>query len=122
MARVIHFEVSADDPKRAVRFYEQALGWKIEEYPGGGVDYWLASTGPVGSPGIDGAIQGRSVPGESTVNTVSVDKLEASIDAVRKAGGTVTGEIMEIPNIGRVVYATDTEGNRFGMLEALPRT
>jgi predicted enzyme related to lactoylglutathione lyase len=28
---------------------------------------------------------------------------------------------MDIPDIGRVVYATDTEGNRFGMLEALPR-
>ena len=44
------------------------------------------------------------------------------MDAVRKAGGTIVGEIMEIPDIGRVVYATDTEGNRFGMLEALPRT
>jgi predicted enzyme related to lactoylglutathione lyase len=44
------------------------------------------------------------------------------MDAVRKAGGAIVGEIMDIPDIGRVVYATDTEGNRFGMLEALPRT
>ena len=43
MARVIHFEISADDPKRAVRFYEQALGWKFEEYPGGhGTSLWTA--------------------------------------------------------------------------------
>ena len=121
MARVIHFEISADDPKRAVRFYEQALGWKFEEYPGGGMEYWLANTGPEDAPGIHGAVQGRSAPGESTVNTVSVEKIEASMDAVRKAGGTIVGEIMEIPNIGRIVYAADTEGNRFGMLEALPR-
>lgn len=122
MARVIHFEISADDTKRAVRFYEQALGWKFEEYPGGGMEYWLANTGPEDAPGIHGAIQGRSAPGESTVNTVGVEKLEASMEAVRKAGGSIVGEIMEIPNVGRVVYATDTEGNRFGMLEALPRT
>ena len=29
MARVVHFEITADKPERAVRFYEQALGWKI---------------------------------------------------------------------------------------------
>lgn len=121
MARVIHFEISADDPRRAVRFYEEALGWKFQQYPGGGMEYWLASTGPTDTDGINGAIQGRSAPGESTVNTVSVEKIEVSMDAVRKAGGTIVGEIMDIPDIGRVVYATDTEGNSFGMLEALPR-
>jgi predicted enzyme related to lactoylglutathione lyase len=121
MARVVHFEISADEPKRAVKFYEQALGWKIQEYPGGGADYWLASTGPDDADGINGAIQGRSSPGETTVVSVSVEKIEASMDAVRKAGGIIVGEIMDIPNVGRFVYATDSEGNRFGMLEALPR-
>ena len=54
--------------------------------------------------------------------SVSVEKLEAAIEAVRKAGGTVDGEIQDIPDVGRFIYATDTEGNRLGLLEALPRT
>lgn len=69
MARVVHFEITADDPKRAVRFYEQALGWKIEPY-GGEMSYWLAATGPDDAPGIHGAIMPRSKPGENTVVTV----------------------------------------------------
>ncbi len=119
MARVVHFEITADDPKRAVRFYEQALGWKIESY-GGEMSYWLAATGPDDAPGIHGAIMPRSKPGENTVVTVGVGDLEAAIEAVRKAGGSVDGSIDMIPDIGRFTYATDTEGNRFGLLEPLP--
>ena len=45
MARVVHFELYADDPQRAVAFYEKAFGWKIEKWQGP-IDYWLAMTGP----------------------------------------------------------------------------
>ena len=45
MARVVHFEITADDPERAGRFYQQALGWTVQKY-GGPLDYWLAGTGP----------------------------------------------------------------------------
>lgn len=120
MGRVIHFEISADDPDRAVRFYEKALGWKIEPYPGGGVSYWLVATGADGTPGINGAIMGRVGVGQSTVNTVEVAKLEEVMEAVRKAGGTADGRIDDIPNVGRFTYATDTEGNMLGLLEAIP--
>ncbi|MGZ6267095.1 MAG: VOC family protein [Candidatus Limnocylindrales bacterium] len=121
MARVVHFEITADDPERAGRFYQQALGWTVQKY-GGPFDYWLAGTGPDTSAGIDGAIMSRAKPGENAVLSVSVEKLEAAIEAVRKAGGTVAGEIQDIPGVGRFIYATDTEGNRLGLLEALPRT
>jgi predicted enzyme related to lactoylglutathione lyase len=121
MARVVHFEITADDPERAGKFYQQALGWTVQKY-GGPMDYWLAGTGPDTSRGIDGAIMRRSNPGENTVISVSVENLEAAMEAVRTAGGSVAGEIVEIPNVGRFIYATDTEGNRLGLLEALPRT
>ena len=29
MPRVAHFEFAAEDPQRAVKFYEQVFGWKI---------------------------------------------------------------------------------------------
>ena len=45
MPRVIHFEIPADDPQRAVKFYREAFGWEISTWGGPG-EYWLATTGP----------------------------------------------------------------------------
>jgi predicted enzyme related to lactoylglutathione lyase len=118
MARVIHFEITADDPERAGRFYQKALGWTVSPY-GGPMEYWLAGTGDDSSAGIDGAIMRRTAPGENAVISVSVENLEAAMEAVRKAGGKADGEIDMIPNVGRFTYALDTEGNRIGLLEAL---
>ena len=120
MARVVHFEITADKPERAVRFYEQALGWKIEPWAGPS-PYWLVSTGADIETGIDGAIRGRAGDGQSTINTVSVPNLEVAVEAVRRAGGTVVGEIQLIPEVGRFVYVADTEGNEFGLMENMPR-
>jgi predicted enzyme related to lactoylglutathione lyase len=30
MARVVHFEIQADDISRAKAFYENVLGWKVD--------------------------------------------------------------------------------------------
>ena len=119
MSRVVHFEITADRPERAVRFYEQALGWRIQPWDGPS-PYWLVSTGTDFESGIDGAIRDRAGAGQSTINHVSVSNLESAMEAVRRAGGTVDGEIQVIPEVGRFVYAADTEGNRFGMMENGP--
>ena len=34
MPRVIHFELSADDPARAVKFYDEVFGWKTQKWDG----------------------------------------------------------------------------------------
>jgi catechol 2,3-dioxygenase-like lactoylglutathione lyase family enzyme len=47
MARVVHFELAADDPERAVKFYQQVFGWQIHKWDGP-QDYWLATTGEQG--------------------------------------------------------------------------
>ena len=60
MNRVTYFEIHVDDPKRAARFYSDALGWKITKYEGLGVDYWTINTGEEGEPGINGGMIGRS--------------------------------------------------------------
>jgi uncharacterized protein len=116
MARVVHFEITAENPERAVHFYEQALGWRIQRWAGPS-PYWLVSTGDDGAPGIDGAIMDRPAAGQSMINIVSVPQLEAAMDSVRQAGGAVVGEVHLIPDVGRFVYVTDTEGNRFGLME-----
>jgi predicted enzyme related to lactoylglutathione lyase len=56
--RVIHFEIHADDPKRAVEFYKKVFGWKISKWEGP-AEYWLVTTGDDKQPGINGAIMHR---------------------------------------------------------------
>jgi predicted enzyme related to lactoylglutathione lyase len=116
MPRVVQFEIAADDPERAARFYEQALGWRIERW-GEAPGYWLVSTGDRLDSGIDGVIRDRAVVRQSTINTVLVRRLEDAIESIREAGGSVPSDIQSIPGVGRLVYAFDTEGNRLGLIE-----
>jgi hypothetical protein len=115
MPRVVHFEIPAKDTKRAVEFYRSVFDWKIDRW-GSQMEYWLASTGEKGTPGIDGAIMDRTIS-KSTVNTIEVPSLDAWVEKVTKAGGRQCTPKAEIPGIGHFCYCEDTEGNLFGIME-----
>lgn len=121
--RVVHFEIQADNLERAKAFYEKVLGWKVEQMmtkEKGGMDYWGLTTGPDGTPGINGGLYER--PADNKLYTydctVTVDDLDKAIAAVKANGGTITKEKGEIPGVGWFAGATDTEGNRFGLMQA----
>lgn len=119
MARVSHFEITADNPKRAAEFYTKAFGWTFNDW-GGPFTYLLATTGDKSEVGIDGAIMDRSDHKQAVINTISVDKWEAGADSVKKAGGKVLQPKTAVPGQGYFAYCTDTEGNVFGIFEADP--
>jgi uncharacterized protein len=119
MPRVIHFEIPADDPARAVKFYETVFGWRIEKWDGP-ADYWLAMTGEQSQPGIDGAITGRGEPTTVVVNTIDVASVDDSIAKVVASGGSVQMPKMPVPGVGYLAYCRDTEGNAFGMMQNDP--
>ncbi len=118
MPKVVHFELSADDPKRAMKFYENVFGWKFLHW--GDQEYWLASTGDEKEMGINGAIQPRRPESPPVVNTISVTHLDESIKKIQENGGRVITDKMEIPNVGIIVYFEDTEGNTHGLMQPLP--
>src|SRR3954466_8094789 len=95
-----------------------------------------------GRPATPGAINGGFFarkpdwPAQYPSVVIAVDDVPASMDKVRRAGGdgpggpmetggraggAVLGEPMEIPGVGQYVSFTDSEGNRVGMLQPLPR-
>jgi predicted enzyme related to lactoylglutathione lyase len=116
MPRVIHLEICADDPDRAARFYEEALGWRINRW-NGPMEYWLIETGEEGEPGIDGAIMQRE--GDwTTLNTISVPSVDESARRIEQAGGQVLSPKQAVPGVGNHQYCADSEGNVFGILEA----
>ena len=61
MGRVIHFEIHADDPDRAQRFYTRSSAGRPAL--GGPMDYRLLTTGPDDQVGINGAVLRRQGPG-----------------------------------------------------------
>jgi hypothetical protein len=123
MARVVHFEIHAEDPERAIRFYGTVFGWQIARWEGP-VDYWLITSGPDEEPGINGAIIRRmgGAPGDvasvnAFVNTIQVDSIDETEKAIPAAGGEQVVPRQEFPGVGKVSYFQDTEGNVFGALE-----
>jgi len=124
MSRVIHFEIHAGNPQRAIEFYEKLLGWKFQKWEGP-VDYWLISTGPSDQPGIDGGLVLRrgEIDGQAVlayVCTVDVSNLDDSVKAALAGGGQLALPKMPVPGVGWLAYCKDTEGNIFGMMQSDP--
>jgi predicted enzyme related to lactoylglutathione lyase len=119
MSRVVFFELPADDPKRAIAFYEKVFGWTITKWEGP-MDYWLVATGPDDEPGIHGAITPRMMTGQVTANTISVASVDDFTTKIVDAGGNVMVPKRAVPGQGYLAYCTDTEGNVFGVMEFDP--
>lgn len=117
MAKVIHFDLLADDPKRAVEFYSKTFGWQFTEWDGP-LEYWLIYTGPDEEEGIHGGLSKRKDQAFANNLTIRVDDAEASAELIEKNGGTIVREKAPIPGVGWLIYFKDTEGNQFGILEA----
>ncbi len=117
MPRPIHFELPADDPDRAAKFYSETFGWKITKWDGP-MEYWMVSTGA--GPGIDGGLLRRPHPGASTVNTIGVESLDDTVAKVVASGGTVVMPRMAVPGVGYMAYCNDPEGNMFGLMQNDP--
>jgi predicted enzyme related to lactoylglutathione lyase len=126
MPRVIHFEIHADQPERAVQFYTDVFGWTFEKW-GGPMEYWLITTGEDGEAGINGGLMKRQGPGpvdgqavNSYVCTVDVPELDTYMQRAREHGGEIVVDKMPIPGVGWLAYAKDTDGNIFGMMQNDP--
>jgi predicted enzyme related to lactoylglutathione lyase len=119
MSRVVHFEIPADDPQRAIDFYEKVFGWRIEKWDGP-MEYWLIMTGPEDQPGIDGGLAARQDPDTGVENTIDVADLDQALDKVKSQGGEILRPKQIVPGVGHMAYIKDTEGNVFGLMESDP--
>ncbi|MBC8329012.1 MAG: VOC family protein [Planctomycetes bacterium] len=121
MNRVIHFEIHAEDPQRAMDFYAEVFDWSFQAF-GGPLEYWTVVTGPDGQPGINGGLMRRQGPAPeegqaliSWVGTIEVASIDDSVAAAVAAGGRVVVPKMEIPGVGWSCSCKDPEGNVFGL-------
>jgi uncharacterized protein len=110
MSRVVHFEIPADDTERAIKFYEDVFGWKIEKW--GEFEYWLVTTGEDEEPGINGAILPKKFSG-MVRDAISVDSYMEAVKKIENAGGKMLTDAMPVEGIGITGAFEDTEENQF---------
>ena len=119
MNRVEHFDLYADDPERAGKFYSDVFGWKIQKWEGP-MDYWMVQTGPSDQPGIDGGISKRQDSSDRIINTIGIPSVDEFTDKITAAGGRILAPKSAIPGVGWFAMCMDTEGNKFGIMEENP--
>ena len=83
MGRVVHFEIAADDMKRAVEFYKEVFGWDIKKWDGP-IEYWLTTTGDNDKPGINGGILPRDPNYPGVMNTIAVESVDKAVIVIEK--------------------------------------
>ncbi|MFA5106569.1 MAG: VOC family protein [Candidatus Micrarchaeia archaeon] len=122
MESVVHFEIPAEDVKRAKRFYESVFGWATESYPE--MDYTILRTTPVDKDrmplkagAINGGMMKRSKEVKSPVITIGVASMDDSVKKIEKAGGKIIVPKMKVGDMGFAAYFKDTEGNVVGLFQ-----
>lgn len=110
MARINFIELPAGDIGAAKAFYTDAFGWAMTDY---GPGYACTMTGD-----IDIGLQGdKAEAPRAPLAVIAVDDLEATMMAVRKAGGTITKPIFGFPG-GRRFHFRDPNGNELAAWKA----
>ncbi len=124
-ARVVHFEIHAENPERAMNYYSDMFGWTFKQW--GEMEYWMVMTGEEGTAGINGGLMKRKGPSPvdgQAVNaypcTLQVDNLDELVAKHTSGGHTIALPKMPIPTMGWLIYLKDTEGNIFGLMQNDP--
>lgn len=121
MPRVVHFEIHANDPERAARFYSELFGWEIQKW-GGNADYWVIRTGPDGQPGINGGLLRRrgGQSGDAVIAyvcSIDVSSVDQYTKRATELGATLAVPKMAVPGVCWLAYCKDPDGNLFGMTQ-----
>jgi len=128
MDRVVHFEIPAENLERAKKFYSENFGWKLNQLGPEVGNYVLVHTGPTDEQGmpqdrafINGGLMPRDPSASSPVLVIAVADADQTVEKVKRSGGRLVGEILDIPNVGRYARVQDTEGNVIGVIKTAMR-
>ena len=85
MPTIVHFDLPADDPERAKKFYEKLFDWKFNKVPMP-IPYYLIETKDVeGNPGVRGGMGKRMLPEQQVSNYIGVPSVDEYLEKGKKA-------------------------------------
>ncbi len=110
MARLNYVELPVRDVAAARAFYEQVFGWSLTAF---GPGYAATVTGDT-----DIGLQGDPAEASAApLPVIEVDDLEATLELIAQAGGTVVRPIFAFPG-GRRFHFLDPSGNEVAAVKA----
>lgn len=106
--RVVWYELLTSDPKSAVAFYTEVIGWKTQAW-GDGYTMWVASQGPLG--GVTQLPEQAKAMGAPPYwqGSIQVANVDASVELVKRLGGKVY-VVEDVPEVGRLAVIADPQG------------
>lgn len=113
----IWYELMTADPDASKAFYDDVIGWTIEAQPSGEMDYRMIDSGSGG--GMVGGVMrlteamqaGGAKP--TWLFYIGVNDVDASVEKIKAAGGSVLMPAWDIPGIGRIAMVADPQGIPF---------
>jgi predicted enzyme related to lactoylglutathione lyase len=115
----IYFEIQANEPQRATRFYNAVFGWNFVRDANVPIEYWRLDGGD-----YMGAVLQRPAPTppqmcgtNAFVCSFQVEDFDSVAERVAQAGGRVAMAKFAIPGKCWHGYFLDTDGNAFGIFE-----
>ncbi|MGI9293062.1 MAG: VOC family protein [Pseudomonadales bacterium] len=114
MNKLAHFDIHATNTEELKEFYGKVFDWNFSSYPD--ADEFFQVRAPDGA--VIGAIAGRKYnPDSKNIYgfecSITVDDVEATINAVEQAGGKTLMQKTNIPNVGCIAKFLDPDGNMF---------
>jgi uncharacterized protein len=118
-ASIVWFDIPADNPDRARKFYQSLFGWKIKPFPAMPDYQHIDTAGANASP--DGGLMKRMHSGHTITNYVLVPSVSQAAAKVEKLGGEICKPKTAVPKMGYFAICKDTEENTFALWEVNDR-
>jgi uncharacterized protein len=107
VGRFVWHENNSTDVEKAKSFYTQLLGWELEVWKPGEMDYAMIKVGDQMHGGFMSAQGGAP---SHWLGHVLVEDVDAAADRAKAAGGTVVFGPTDIPEVGRFALVADPQG------------
>lgn len=108
------------DLKKSIDFYTKVVGLKLKEHHEEFGWAELCGEDEGTRLGIAQMSDHETIlPGQNAITTFSVDNLEKAKQHFVKMGGTLQGEVMEVPGMVKLQMCLDSDKNHFQIVEEL---
>lgn len=111
-------ELMTRDIEGAKAFYGSAAGWTFEAMPmSEGGTYWVCKDGetPIGGMFDANQPEFEGIP-PHWFAYIAVDDIDARLEKVTKAGGTIKRPVFDVPEVGRIAIVEDPTGAVLGWM------
>ena len=110
VGQFVWYELMTTDPKGAIAFYSDVVGWKTQPWENGDYTMWIGGDGALGGvSALPERMKKAGTPAHWTSNVLVAD-VDATAAKARKLDARILVEPSDIPKVGRFAVLADPQG------------